>query len=107
MKKVKRDSVLEESIRVLGAVRRAHVCCYAQNSEESLCDCKYGATELVGRSFGGERTGCCEMRDAIDILSALTPAEYARVRTRISRARFRLSVRASKVVLKKLKAAAR
>ena len=55
----------QELIRALRFVRTC-VCGYLGNR----CDCKYGA------SGSGEETGCPEIRQAIALVEAMTPAEY-------------------------------
>lgn len=50
------------------------VCAYGtREGDGKTCDCKYTDRMLLGESFEfrGERTGCCELRAAIQILEKM------------------------------------
>jgi hypothetical protein len=69
----------DERERLLEAIARegSRRCGYAPGGLDpkawptSRCDCKYVTRPRpFGRKFGGEETGCCEMRAAYAVLAA-------------------------------------
>lgn len=64
------------------------LCSYSIGPEWApTCDCKYGMqSDRSAREpyYGGEQTGCPELRDAYRILMAMTDEEYGAVEGRIS-----------------------
>ena len=67
-------------LAALEAVRQ-RTCCYTNS--KNFCDCKYGVEPLAdGATHSGERTGCCEIREAIALVSKTTDAEFKRVASR-------------------------
>lgn len=63
------------------------LCSYSVGPEWALpCDCKYGTKSdwlASERIYCGEQTGCPELRDAYQILTAMTDEEYDAVQARI------------------------
>ena len=76
----------ESLINVLHIIQRQH-CSYdmmsigvADAPEPSMCDCKYGyVAEQKGR---GEKTGCPELRCAVELLTLMTDDEYDTILSR-------------------------
>ena len=90
MESLSKSQLLESLERV-----RQSVCCYMNST--NFCDCKFGvAKRQPGESYHGEQTGCCEVRVAMGIISAMTDAEYVRVTRRIAKSsRTRLDSKSS------------
>ena len=62
-----------ELIEALTEIRR-HLCCYCGG--DNFCDCKYlmgTVSDFIGR---GEKTGCCEIRLVIQLLSKMKASEF-------------------------------
>jgi hypothetical protein len=55
---------------------RIHLCCYIG----APCDCKYGVTHIGDCLY--ERTGCPEVRKALQIINMLTDEEYIDIEKR-------------------------
>ena len=54
--------------------RQNSVCAYGTREGDGMtCDCKYTDRMLLGEAFElrGERTGCCELRSAVQILEKM------------------------------------
>lgn len=54
---------------------RKRLCCYSP--ETIICDCKYISDDnLPMPSFGGEDSGCCEVRMAMLLINKMTQEEF-------------------------------
>lgn len=54
--------------------RQNGACAYGtREGDGKTCDCKYTARLFLGGdvNLGGERTGCCELRAAVQVLKAM------------------------------------
>lgn len=61
-------------VKSLEKVRR-RLCCYHPNAP--FCDCKYiGEDATYPDPTGGENTGCCEVRMAINLIHVMTDEEF-------------------------------
>ena len=84
---------------------QAFLCSYhlpGRAGPSGFCDCKYGAEGIFkGPHYGGEQTGCPEMREVAAILRHMTDSEYERIQTRI----FKRGVRAYQEYQKKMQEA--
>ena len=63
----------EKLIKSLNDMRN-DVCAYGSNTK--FCDCKYGYAPRSSTKFGGENTGCPELRMIISLLEAMTEEEF-------------------------------